>query len=74
VVLTGQQEQQTLKDQSSTPGQDSFSGQQSSPNPKSQGNNTNNTTYNEPVRDIDRPAEVNEAQFHLADNSINMLI
>ena len=74
VVLTGQQEQQTLKDQSSTPGQDTFSQQQNAPNPKSQGNNTNNTTYNEPVRDIDRPAEVNEAQFHLADSSINMLI
>ena len=74
VVLTSQQEQQTFKDQSSTPGQDTFSGQQSSPNPESQKNNADNTTYNEPMRDIDRPAELNEPRLYLADNSINMLI
>jgi flagellar hook-length control protein FliK len=74
VVLTSQQEQQTFKDQSSTPGQDTFSGQQSSQNPESQRNNANNTAYSEPMRDIDRPAEFNEPRLHLADNSINMLI
>jgi len=74
VVLTSQQEQQTFKDQSSTLGQDTFSGQQSAPNPESQRNNANNTTYNESMREIDRPAEFNEPQLHLADSSINMLI
>lgn len=71
VVLTNQQEQQTLKDQSSTAGQDSWSGPQNSPNPRSQ---SNNMTYNEWLTNIDIATEFNEPQVQLAHSSINMLI
>lgn len=71
VVLTNQQEQYTSKDQSSTAGQDSWSEQQSSPNPDSQ---RNNTTYNEWLTSIDNDMEFNEAQMQFAGSSINMLI
>jgi len=70
VVLTNQQEQQTLKDQSST-GQDSWSGHQSSSNPESQ---RNNTTYNEWLTNIDNAAEYMESQTQFTDNSVNVLI
>ncbi len=71
VVLTNQQEQQTLKDQSSTAGQNSWAEQQSSPNSESQ---RNNTTYNEWLTNIDNIPEYMEPQVQLTDNSINMLI
>jgi len=71
VTLTNQQEQYTLKDQSSTAGQNGFSGHQSSPNPESQ---RNNTTYNEWLRSIDNVMEFTETQAHFTDSSINMLV
>jgi len=71
VVLTNQQEQQTLKDQSSSAGQDGFSGHQSSPNPESQ---RNNTVYSEWLTNVDNVIEFTEPQMHLANNSINMLV
>jgi flagellar hook-length control protein FliK len=74
VVLTSQQEQQTFKDQSSTPGQDTFSGQQSTQNPESQRNNTNNTTYNEPRTSTESGTQFNETQAYVTDKSVNMLV
>jgi len=71
VVLTNQQEQQTSKDQSSSAGQDGFSGHQSSPNPESQ---RNNTVYSEWLTNVDNVIEFTEPQMHLANNSINMLV
>lgn len=71
VVLTNQQQEYTSKDQSSTAGQDSWSGQQSSTDPDSQ---RNNTTYDEWLRNIDNVTEFIEAQVQLTDNSINMLV
>ena len=71
VELTNQQQEHTSKDQSSTAGQDSWSGQQSSTDPDSQ---RNNTTYNEWLTNIDTVAEFTEAQMQLTDNSINMLV
>lgn len=71
VVLTNQQEQYTLKDQSSTAGQDSWAGQQSSPNPESQGNNT---IYSEWQTNIDNIPEYMEPQIQLTGNSINVLV
>jgi flagellar hook-length control protein FliK len=71
VTLTNQQEQHTPKDQSSTAGQDSFSGQQSLPNPESQ---RNNTIYSELLTNIDNVPEYMQPQMQLTDNSINMLI
>ena len=71
VVLTNQQDQYTLKDQSSTTGQDGFSGQQSSPNSQSQ---ANNATYNEWLTNIENVTEFTESQMQLTDNSINMLV
>jgi len=71
VVLTNQQEQNALKDQSSTTGQNSWLGQQSSPN---SGSRENNTAYNEWPTDIDNVAEFMEPQMQFADNSINMLV
>ncbi len=71
VVLTNQQDQYTLKDQSSTAGQDNWSGQQSSPDPESQ---RNNTTYNEWLTTIDNVTEFTESQMQLTESSINVLI
>ena len=71
VVLTNQQDQYALKDQSSTAGQDGWSGHQSSQNSESQ---RNNTTYNQWLRNVDNVMEFTEPQMHFADNSINMLV
>lgn len=71
VVLTNQQDQYASKDQSSTAGQDGWSGHQSSPNPESQ---RNNTTYNEWLTNVDNVIEFTEPQMHFANNSINMLV
>jgi hypothetical protein len=71
VVLTNQQDQYILKDQSSTTGQDNFFEQQSSPNSESQGNST---TYNQWLRNIDNVTEFTESQIQLTDGSINMLV
>jgi hypothetical protein len=71
VTLTNQQEQHTAKDQPSTAGQDSFSGQQGLPNPESQ---NNNTIYSEWQRNIDNVPEYMKPQMQLTDSSINMLI
>lgn len=71
VVLTNQHEQQTLKDQSSAAGQDSWAEQQNSPNPESQ-RNTN--IYSDWLANFDNVTEYMEPQVQLTDNSINMLI
>ena len=71
VVLTNQQDQYALKDQSSTAGQNGWSGHQSSPNPESQ---QNNATYNQWLTNVDNVIEFTEPQMHLASNSINMLV
>ncbi len=71
VELTNQQQEHASKDQSSTAGQDSWSGQQSSTDPDSQ---RNNTTYNEWLTNIDTVTEFTEAQMQLTDSSINMLM
>ncbi|MHC4076502.1 MAG: flagellar hook-length control protein FliK [Planctomycetota bacterium] len=71
VTLTNQQEQYTSKDQSSTAGQDTFSEQQSLPDPESQ---RNNTIYSEPLTNIDNVFEYMEPQMQLTDSSINMLV
>lgn len=71
VVLTNQQEQQTVRDQSSTAGQDSFSGQQGSSNPESQ---RNNTTYDQWLTNTDYVIEHREPHLQFTDNSINMLV
>ena len=71
VELTNQKQEQTSTDKSSTAGQDSWSGQQSSTDPDSQ---RNNTTYNEWLSNIDTVTEFTEAQMQLTDSSINMLM
>ena len=71
VELTNQQQEHTAKDQSSTAGQDSWAGQQSSTNPDSQ---RNNTTYNEWLTNTDNGTEFTEARMQFADSSINMLV
>jgi flagellar hook-length control protein FliK len=71
VVLTNQQEQQTFKDQSSTPGQDTFSGQQSAPNPQSQ---RDNAMYNEWMTNNESGTQFNETQAYVTDKSVNMLV
>jgi len=71
VVLTNQQDQYALKDQSSTAGQDGWSGHQSSPNPQSR---ENNTIYSEWLTDADIVPEYMEPQVQLTDKSVNMLV
>ncbi len=71
VELTNQQQEYTSKDQSSTAGQDGWSGRQNSTNPDSQ---RNNTTYNEWLTNIDTIPEFAETQMQLTDSSINMLV
>jgi len=75
VVLTNQQEQNALKDQSSTAGQDNWSGQQSSPNPGSQGNNMTYDDWLTKGGDSIGFAETPETpEMSFAGDSINMLI
>jgi len=71
VVLTNQQEQQTSRDQSTEAGQDSFSGQQGSPNPESQ---RSNGTYDQWLVNNDYVIEHGEPQMQFTDNAINMLV
>ena len=75
VLLTNQQEQHTFKDQSLADSQDSWSGQQGSANPGTQGNNPDWTGTNEWLTNADIYAGFTEPQEALVtDNSINMLI
>ena len=69
-VVLNQQEQHTLKDQS-TSGQNNWSGHQSSPNPESQ---RNNNFYGEPTRYADYSTEYMETSGQLTDKSINVLV
>lgn len=72
VTLTNQQEQYTtLKDQSSTAGQDGFYEQQTLPHPESQ---ENNTIYTESLTNTDNAFEYMEPQMQFTDSSINMLV
>ncbi len=71
VELTNQQQEYTSKDQSSTAGQDSWSGRQNSTNPDSQ---RNNNTYNEWLTNNEPGTESAEARMQLTDSSINMLV
>lgn len=70
VVLTNQQEQYTLKDQSSLAGQNSWSGHQSSPNPEPQ---RNNSLYGQWTDSTDSSAEFSESRLQFTGSSINML-
>ena len=71
VVLTNPQERYASRDQSSTGGQDNWSGQQNSPNPESQ---KTDTTYNEWLTNISGDTEVIGPQVKLTDGSIDILI
>ena len=70
VVLTNQQQQYTSKDQSSTTGQDNFSGQQSSADQGQQSGNT----YNQWLTNTDYGIEAGEPNMQFTDTSINMLV
>jgi len=68
--LTNQQEY-SAKDQSSTAGQDSAFGQQSSANPESQ---SGNTAYGQWLKNADYASDPDEQNMLFTDNAINMLI
>ena len=71
VVLTGQQEQYTPKDQSSTTDQQGGFSQQGMTDSGSQ---SNNTSYNKWLDDTVNSPSFAEPSMRIADNSINMLV